>query len=62
MRCPKWGLIYNRDLNACVNIAHDLMRGVGWRSCEPLKPTDEGIGVKPAPNAGISRLSRGEAH
>jgi IS605 OrfB family transposase len=29
-RCPKCRLIYNRDLNACINIA--LMRGMGWGS------------------------------
>jgi putative transposase len=34
-KCPKCGLIYNRDLNACINIAHALMRGMGWGSCEP---------------------------
>jgi IS605 OrfB family transposase len=31
-RCPKCGLIYNRDLNACVNIAHALTRGMRWGS------------------------------
>jgi putative transposase len=32
-RCPKCGLVYNRDLNACINIARRLMRsadGGAW--------------------------------
>jgi transposase len=55
-RCPKCGLIYNRDLNACINIAHALKRGMGWGRREPPEPADEEIGVKPALNAGSSRL------
>jgi len=55
-KCPKCGLIYNRDLNACVNIAHALMRGMGWGRREPPEPAYEGKGVKPALNAGSSRL------
>ena len=31
-RCPKCGLIYDRDLNACINIARRLMRSAGWGS------------------------------
>jgi IS605 OrfB family transposase len=55
-RCPKCELTYSRDLNACINIAHALTRGMGWGSCEPPEPADEGTGVKPALNAGSSRL------
>ena len=61
-RCPKCGLIYNRDLNACINIAHALKRGMGWGSREPPEPANEEIGAKPTLNAGSSRLSRGVAH
>ncbi|MCW4007372.1 MAG: RNA-guided endonuclease TnpB family protein [Candidatus Bathyarchaeota archaeon] len=35
-KCQKCGMLYNRDLNACVNIAHALMRGMGWGSVIPL--------------------------
>jgi transposase len=34
-KCPKCGLTYNRDLNACINIAHALKRGMGWGRSEP---------------------------
>jgi len=34
-RCPRCGLIYNRDLNVCVNIAHALTRGMGWGAVSP---------------------------
>jgi len=35
MRCLKCGLRYNRDLNACINIAHVLTRDMGWGSRKP---------------------------
>ena len=54
-RCPKCELIYNRDLNACINIAHALTRGMGWGSLA-FEPADEAGGVKPQLNAGSSRL------
>ena len=28
-RCPKCGLVYNRDLNSAINLARSLMRGAG---------------------------------
>jgi len=55
-KCPKCGLIYNRDLNACINIAHALKRGMGWGSREPPEPANEEIGVKPTLKVGSSRL------
>jgi len=55
-KCPKCGLIYNRDLNVCINIAHALTGGMGLRRCEPREPADVSGGAKPRANAGSSRL------
>jgi len=55
-KCPRCGVVYNRDLNGAINIAHALMRRMGWGSCEPREPADEGNGIKPSLNAGSSLL------
>ena len=34
-RCPKCGLVYNRDLNSAINLARSLTRGAGWGCREP---------------------------
>jgi len=49
--CP-CGLRYNRDLNAAINIAHALMRGMGWGFCEQPETADVSEGEKPRANAG----------
>ena len=58
-RCSECGLVYNRDLNGAINIAHALTRGMGWGSCEPPKLPDEvlaksqhGTGEAPSVRAG----------
>lgn len=56
-RCPRYGMEYDRDLNACVNIAHRAMSSMGWGSREPPEPAYEETGVKPALNAGSPQAS-----
>jgi len=48
--------------NASINIAHALMRGMGWGSGEPLEPANEAGGAKPQLNAGSLVLQGGAAH
>jgi putative transposase len=54
-KCPTCGMEYDRDLNACINIARRLMRSAGWGS-SAFEPADEAGGVKLQLNAGSSRL------
>lgn len=53
-RCKVCGMVYNRDLNASINIAHVLMRDMGWRRSEPLGPTNDDTVVKTDLNVGNS--------
>jgi transposase len=46
---------YDRDLNACINIARRLMRSAGWGS-SAFEPADEVGGEKPQLNAGSFAL------
>jgi len=56
-KCPKCGMEYDRDLNACINIAHRVMSSMGWGSCEPPEPANVAEGVKPQANAGSPQAS-----
>jgi len=55
-KCQNCGMEYDRDLNACINIAHRVMSSMGWGSREPREPADVIGGAKPQANAGSSRL------
>ena len=60
-RCPKCGLVYNRDLNACINIARRVMSSAGGGSLA-FEPADEGNGVKPSLAPEAPEFSREVAH
>jgi len=61
-KCPECGMEYDRDLNACVNIARRVTSSMGWGSCEPPEPAYEAGGVKPQLNAGSLAPQGGVAH
>ncbi len=60
-KCQNCGMEYDRDLNACVNIAHRVTSSMGWGSREPPKPADVTGGVKPQVNTGSSLTSVGSS-
>jgi len=39
-----------------INIARRVIKGMGWGSCDPLKPENEAGGAKPQLNAGSFTL------
>jgi IS605 OrfB family transposase len=55
-KCPKCGNKYDRDLNACINIARRVMSSAGWGRSEPPEPANEAGGEKPQLNAGSLAL------
>jgi IS605 OrfB family transposase len=55
-KCPKCGMEYDRDLNACINIARRVMSSAGWGRSEPPEPANEAGGEKPQLNAGSLAL------
>jgi transposase len=62
-KCSRCGMEYDRDLNACINIAHRVMSSMGWGSREPPKPAGEEVGVKPTLKAGsLAPRGRGSSH
>ncbi|MBD3193675.1 MAG: transposase [Candidatus Lokiarchaeota archaeon] len=48
--CPHCGLIYDRDLNASINIAQRITSLLGWGSCECLEQLNDVIVANTRPN------------
>lgn len=53
-KCSNCGMIYNKDLNASINIARKIMGFTGWRSCETRKPTNDDKYAKACQHVGSS--------
>ena len=49
-------------LNASINIARRVIKGMGWGRGEPPEPANEAKGEKPQLNAGSLVLQEGVAH
>ena len=55
-KCPNCGMEYDRDLNACVNIAHRVMTLWDGGAVSPPEPANERNSEKLSLNAGSSLL------
>ena len=55
-------MFLSAEASSSINIAHALMRGMGWRKGEPPEPADEAGGSKPQLNAGSLVLQGEVAH
>jgi len=53
-KCSNCGMVYNRDLNASINIARKIMGFTGCRSCETRKPTNDDKYAKAYQHVGSS--------
>lgn len=60
-KCPNCRMEYDRDLNACINMAHRVTSSRGWGSREPPQPAREGLGEKPFLNTGTPAKAGGSS-